>query len=120
MCEETRINATNELQLDCDAILYPQDSTLDSSTFGVTSSASGKKIAEKQNVVFPSDNTPYSDDKTMSQQEVDEDPHDTMITFLTGRAKSERSSKERAIIFPVKVSPFFSSFCSHRGFCILG
>lgn len=34
----------------------------------------------------------------------DEDPYDEMITFLTGREKSERSSKERAIIFPVKVS----------------
>ena len=34
----------------------------------------------------------------------DEDPYDAMITFLTGRSKSERSPKERAIIFPVKVS----------------
>lgn len=37
------------------------------------------------------------------QQEKDEDPHDTMITYLTGRTKSERTSKERSIIFPVKV-----------------
>lgn len=37
------------------------------------------------------------------RQEEDEDPYDTMITFLTGRTKSERTSKERSIIFPVKV-----------------
>lgn len=44
----------------------------------------------------------------------DEDPYDAMITFLTGRTKSERSSKERAIIFPVKVSYIyvFSIKCS--------
>lgn len=106
MCKETRINATNELQFDSDAILYPQECALDSSTFfGVTSSASGKKIEDGAGVL-PSGNTPHSDNNnTKSQQEDDEDPHDTMITFLTGRTKSERSSKERAIIFPVKVSP---------------
>ncbi|GFH44648.1 hypothetical protein CTEN210_01122 [Chaetoceros tenuissimus] len=103
MCKETRINATNELQFDSDAILYPQECALDSSTFGVTSSsASGKKIED--GAVLPFGNTPHSDNNnTMSQQEDDEDPHDTMITFLTGRTKSERSSKERAIIFPVKL-----------------
>ena len=44
----------------------------------------------------------------------DEDPYDAMITFLTGRSKSERSPKERAIIFPVKVSYIyvFSIKCS--------
>lgn len=44
----------------------------------------------------------------------DEDPYDAMITFLTGRTKSERSSKERAIIFPVKVCYIyvFSIKCS--------
>lgn len=35
-----------------------------------------------------------------------DDPYDKMVTFLTGRTKSERTSKERAIIFPVKVSSF--------------
>ena len=107
MCNETsRIGAATVLQqFDCDAIFYPHKASLaSSSTFGVTStSASGEKIEDEQNAVLPSDNTPHSDNTTMSQQE-DEDPHDAMITFLTGRTKSERSSKERAIIFPVKVS----------------
>lgn len=44
----------------------------------------------------------------------DEDPYDAMFTFITGRTKSERSTKERAIIFPVKVSYIyvFSIKCS--------
>ena len=41
--------------------------------------------------------------KQHQRQEEDEDPYDTMITFFTGRTKSERTSKERSIIFPVKV-----------------
>lgn len=107
MCNETsRIGTATVLQqFDCDAIFYPHEAALASSTFGVTStsSASGEKIEDEQNAVLPSDNTPPSDNTTILQQE-DEDPHDAMITFFTGRTKSERSSKERAIIFPVKVS----------------
>ena len=43
---------------------------------------------------------------TNEAEDNDEDPYDKMVTFLTGRTKSERTSKERAIIFPVKVSSF--------------
>ena len=83
------------------AMYSEEASSTGSSTFGVTSSAraSGKKIAEQNTILLSSTNT------IMPQQhQEDEDPHDAMITFLTGRTKSERSSKERAIIFPVKVS----------------
>ena len=43
---------------------------------------------------------------TNNEAEDNDDPYDQMVTFLTGRTKSERTSKERAIIFPVKVSSF--------------
>ena len=43
---------------------------------------------------------------TNNEAEDNDDPYDKMVTFLTGRTKSERTSKERAIIFPVKVSSF--------------
>ena len=84
------------------AIYSEEASIAGSSTFGVTSTsarASCKKIAEQNTILLSSTNT------IMPQQhQEDEDQHDAMITFLTGRSKSERSSKERAIIFPVKVS----------------
>ena len=74
----------------------PQEATVASGIFRVTStSSSNKKEHETLLSTIPD---------MQQQHQEDEDPHDAMITFLTGRSKSERSSKERAIIFPVKVS----------------
>ena len=105
MCKETRINSI-DLHNHFNTIYSEDASIADSTTFGVTSSASdsGKKIAEENTILLSSTNTPPPDNIMPQQHQEDEDPHDTMITFLTGRTKSERSSKERAIIFPVKVS----------------
>lgn len=37
------------------------------------------------------------------QESGDNDPYEEMVTFITGKHKHERLSKERAIRFPTKV-----------------
>ncbi|GFH53423.1 predicted protein [Chaetoceros tenuissimus] len=39
----------------------------------------------------------------MKNSHIEDDPYDRMITFLTGKRKEERKSKEKAIRFPVKL-----------------
>lgn len=71
---------------------------------------------EYQQEQYAEENTFALVDEEQSKHDViandsDEDPYDTMITFLTGREKSERSSKERSIIFPVRVSTLLLLRC---------
>ena len=97
----------NLLQINMVSSISPQEAALagNNGIFGVTSSASASGKKEHETLL----STAIPDMKQQHQED-DEDPHDTMITFLTGRTKSERSSKERAIIFPVKVSILVSLF----------
>lgn len=91
--------------------LSHQDQVAIAGAFGLPSTSSSRKREGEETTLLVSTSTIPTDIAISSveqqnkqhQEEEEEDPHDTMITYLTGRTKSERTSKERSIIFPVKV-----------------